>query len=70
MPWTSAVRRSVGALDEAGLRPQDLDVLITTTVTGLAVPSLDARIVGRLGLRDDVRRCRCSAWAASPGRPG
>src|SRR5690606_10418384 len=44
------------ALAASGLGPADVDVLMTVSVTGLGAPSVDARLVPRLGLREDVRR--------------
>lgn len=44
------------ALDRAGVSPEEVDHLYFVTVTGIATPSIDARLVDRLGLRPDVKR--------------
>jgi len=44
------------ALAGAGLRAADVDTVITVCSTGIATPSLDARVARRMGFRSDVSR--------------
>jgi alkylresorcinol/alkylpyrone synthase len=66
----AAVRQALGV---AGLAPADVGALFSVTVTGVATPSIDARLVNRLGLRPDVKRVPifglgCVAGAAGIAR--
>lgn len=66
--------RALGrALEEAGVRAAELDHLFFVSVTGLATPSIDARLVNRMGLSSRLRRTPifglgCVAGAAGLAR--
>jgi alkylresorcinol/alkylpyrone synthase len=44
------------ALDQAGLAAEDIDSIVTVCTTGIATPSLDARLMQRMDFRSDVER--------------
>jgi alkylresorcinol/alkylpyrone synthase len=44
------------ALTRAGVAPPELDALFFTSITGIACPSIDARLVNRMGLSRHLKR--------------
>lgn len=60
----------VAALDEAKVKPSELDIVFSTTVTGLAGPTLEARLATRVGLRPDVKRVPLSGLGCVAGAAG
>jgi alkylresorcinol/alkylpyrone synthase len=66
-------RALLSAMATAEIEPHEVDVVFSTTITGLTVPSLEARLMNRIGLRPDVKRVPlfglgCVAGAAGMAR--
>ena len=44
------------AMAQAGVEPGGIDTIITVSSTGVATPSIEARVLSGMGFRDDTRR--------------
>ena len=49
-------RAVLSALDAAGIAPDEVDTIVLVSTTGVAVPTVDARLAPHIGLRPDVKR--------------
>jgi alkylresorcinol/alkylpyrone synthase len=65
-----AEQASRAALAAAATAPEEVDLVLFTSVTGIAAPSLDAALVQRLGLRPDVRRLPSFGLGCAGGAAG
>lgn len=63
-------RALTAALDQAGVEPKRVDHLLFCSTTGLATPSLDARLAKRMGLRPDVKRLPVFGLGCAAGASG
>ncbi len=57
-------------LARTGLGPHDIDYVLYVNTTGLATPSIDARLINVLGLRHDIRRTPIWGLGCAGGTAG
>src|ERR1700761_973659 len=65
-----AIRKALAA---ANIEPHEVDAIVMVSSTGIAVPTIDARLMTRIGLRPDIKRIPlfglgCVAGAAGMAR--
>ena len=57
-------------LDETGLKPTDIDMLFTVSCTGFMIPSMDAYLIPRLGMKPTTRRVPITELGCAAGAVG
>ena len=50
------IEGATAALAAANIQAREIDTIVTVSSTGVATPSLEARVLGRMGFRSDVER--------------
>ncbi len=65
-----AERALRSAIERAGIRATDIDALVLATSTAFAIPSIDAYVINRVGLRQDVRRLPYTSLGCAGGAGG
>lgn len=60
----------IKALDKAGWNPNTLDFIITVSCTGIMIPSLDAYLINRLKLKQDIIRLPVTEMGCAAGVSG
>lgn len=58
------------ALDQTGWAATDLDFIITVSCTGFMIPSVDAHLINRLGMRQDIVRLPVTEMGCAAGVSG
>lgn len=58
------------ALSKAGWEPQSLDYIITVSCTGIMIPSLDAYLINKMNLRQDIVRLPVTEMGCVAGISG
>jgi len=58
------------ALTKANLQPTDIDIIITVSCTGFMIPSVDAHLINRLRMRQDIIRLPVTEMGCAAGVSG
>lgn len=64
------VESATRCLAGAGVTPREVDYIIFVSTTGLATPSIDARLINLLGMRSDIRRTPIWGLGCAGGAAG
>jgi predicted naringenin-chalcone synthase len=58
------------ALNNAGLEADEIDFIITVSCTGIMIPSLDAYLINRMGMKQDIVRLPVTEMGCAAGVSG